>query len=65
MHLDFLVDDPETAGARALAAGATPLEFQPNSDHCLVYLDPAGHPFCLSTWHGQDLFDSASDSQIE
>jgi hypothetical protein len=57
MHLDFLVDDLEATGARALAAGATRLEFQPNSDHCFVYADPAGHPFCLSTWDGQDLFD--------
>ena len=32
------------------AAGATRLDFQPNSDHCFVYADPAGHPFCLSTW---------------
>jgi hypothetical protein len=21
-----------------------------NPDHCLVFADPAGHPFCLSTW---------------
>lgn len=53
MHLDFLVDDLETTGARALAAGATLLDHQPNSDHCLVYADPAGHPFCLSTWDMQ------------
>lgn len=26
------------------------MDFQPNADHCLVYADPAGHPFCLSTW---------------
>ena len=59
MHLDFLVDDLAAAGARALAAGATREQFQPNSDHCFVYTDPAGHPFCLSTWNGQDLFDSS------
>jgi Glyoxalase-like domain len=34
--------------ARVLAAGATKYEHQPN-DHCRVYADPAGHPFCLST----------------
>jgi Glyoxalase-like domain len=62
MHLDFFVDDLEAAGARACAAGATRLDFQPNSDHCFVYADPAGHPFCLSTWDGQDLFDSAPDA---
>lgn len=31
---------------------------QPNSDHCLVYADPAGHPFCLSTWDSQGLVDA-------
>jgi hypothetical protein len=49
MHLDFHVDDLEAAEARVLAAGATKYDFQPN-DHCYVYADPAGHPFCLSTW---------------
>ena len=48
MHLDFDVDDLEAAGARAVASGARRLDFQPN-DHCLVFADPAGHPFCLST----------------
>jgi catechol 2,3-dioxygenase-like lactoylglutathione lyase family enzyme len=51
MHLDFYVDDLAAAGARVLAAGATRYDFQPNSQHCLVYADPAGHPFCLSTWN--------------
>ncbi|GAA2755939.1 VOC family protein [Actinopolymorpha rutila] len=55
MHLDFLVDDLEATEARVLAAGAMLLEFQPNSDHCFVYADPAGHPFCLSTWDGREL----------
>jgi catechol-2,3-dioxygenase len=50
MHLDFLVDDLEAAEARVLAAGATKYDFQPNDDHCYVYADPAGHPFCLTTW---------------
>jgi catechol-2,3-dioxygenase len=48
MHLDFLVDDPDSAEARVLAAGATKLEYVPN-DHFRVYADPAGHPFCLCT----------------
>ena len=47
MHLEFFVDDLETTGTRVLAAGATRLEHQPNADHCFVYADPAGHPFCL------------------
>jgi catechol 2,3-dioxygenase-like lactoylglutathione lyase family enzyme len=50
MHLDFLVDDLEAAGARVRDAGATKYEFQPNAGHCHVYADPAGHPFCLTTW---------------
>lgn len=53
LHLDFLVDDLDATGARVLAAGATRFEHQPNSDHCFVYADPAGHPFCLSTWDGE------------
>jgi hypothetical protein len=48
MHLDFIVDDLDAAEARVLAAGATKYGFQPN-EHCRVYADPAGHPFCLST----------------
>lgn len=50
MHLDFYVDDLVAAEARVLAAGATKYEFQPNAAHCLVFADPAGHPFCLTTW---------------
>ena len=57
LHLDFFVDDLAVTGARVLAAGATRLDFQPNSDHCFVYADPAGHPFCLSTWDSPQLDD--------
>jgi catechol 2,3-dioxygenase-like lactoylglutathione lyase family enzyme len=49
LHLDFLVDDLDAAEARVLAAGATRYDVQPN-EHCRVYADPAGHPFCLTTW---------------
>ena len=49
LHLDIEVEDLETAGARAVAAGAVLAEFQPQED-VRVYLDPAGHPFCL--WVG-------------
>jgi Glyoxalase-like domain len=48
MHLDFDVDDLDSTEARVLAAGATKYDVQPN-DHCRVYADPVGHPFCLST----------------
>jgi len=52
MHLDFLVTDRAATEARVLAAGATKYDFQPNSGQCFVYADPAGHPFCLTTWDG-------------
>ncbi|WP_127571189.1 VOC family protein [Georgenia faecalis] len=48
VHIDFFVDDLETAAARVVAAGARRYEHQPNAAHCLVFADPAGHPFCLS-----------------
>lgn len=50
MHLDFYVDDLTATEARVLAAGATKYGVQPNPEHCLVFADPVGHPFCLSTW---------------
>jgi catechol 2,3-dioxygenase-like lactoylglutathione lyase family enzyme len=45
-HLDIEVDDLEAAGAHAVAAGAVLADYQPQ-EHVRVYLDPAGHPFCL------------------
>lgn len=47
-HLDIEVDDLEAAGAHAVSAGAVLAGFQPQ-DLVRVYLDPAGHPFCLWT----------------
>ena len=46
VHLDMEVDDLEVAGAHAIAQGATKAEFQPQDD-VQVYIDPAGHPFCI------------------
>jgi hypothetical protein len=46
MHLDLLVDDLAAAGNHALECGAALAEFQPQQN-VRVYLDPAGHPFCL------------------
>lgn len=46
MHLDIRVDDLAEAGEHALACGARRAEHQPQQD-VRVYLDPAGHPFCL------------------
>lgn len=61
MHLDFFVDDLGTTEKRVLAAGATRFDYQPNSDHCFVYADPAGHPFCLSTWDQPELGEGIAE----
>ncbi|MFJ3927416.1 VOC family protein [Streptomyces sp. NPDC090022] len=50
-HLELGVDDLDAAQERMLALGATLPSFQPRPDVWRVLLDPAGHPFCLST-HG-------------
>ena len=49
LHLDFLVDDLASTEQRVSQAGAVKFDFQPNAEHCLVFADPAGHPFCLTT----------------
>jgi len=46
MHLDVIVEDLDTAEAAVLDLGATKAEHQPGKSF-RVYLDPAGHPFCL------------------
>jgi predicted enzyme related to lactoylglutathione lyase len=46
MHLDFEVDDLESAVAFAESVGAVQAAFQPQ-ESVRVMLDPAGHPFCL------------------
>ncbi len=46
VHLDIAVDDLAAAGQHAVAAGAVLAGHQPQDD-VRVYLDPAGHPFCL------------------
>lgn len=46
IHLDIKVSDLAEAGAHAVAAGAVLADYQPQDD-VRVYLDPAGHPFCL------------------
>ena len=49
VHIDLSagaeLDEPE---ARAVALGATVAELQPDS-RWRVLLDPAGHPFCITT----------------
>jgi catechol 2,3-dioxygenase-like lactoylglutathione lyase family enzyme len=46
MHLDVIVDDLDVAEAAVLALGATRHQHQPGTTF-RVFLDPAGHPFCL------------------
>ena len=45
-HLDLTVDDLDLAEVQVLALGATRPDFQPGVTF-RVFLDPAGHPFCL------------------
>ncbi|MBW3606705.1 MAG: VOC family protein [Actinobacteria bacterium] len=47
LHLDFLVDDLDAGEAAVLDIGARKAAFQPSPARFRVYLDPAGHPFCL------------------
>jgi predicted enzyme related to lactoylglutathione lyase len=46
MHLDLDVADLDVAEERVLALGARKHEHQPGTTF-RVFLDPAGHPFCL------------------
>jgi len=46
MHLDVIVDDLDAAEAAVLDLGATKHEHQPGTSF-RVFLDPAGHPFCI------------------
>lgn len=45
-HLDLDVDDLDEGEAAVLALGATKAQVQPGRTF-RVFLDPAGHPFCL------------------
>lgn len=47
-HLDFAVASIDAAEPGVLALGARVHDHQPSTDGGFrVYLDPAGHPFCL------------------
>jgi catechol 2,3-dioxygenase-like lactoylglutathione lyase family enzyme len=49
-HLDMTVADVDAVESQVLALGATKHAVQPGEtagDAFRVYLDPAGHPFCL------------------
>lgn len=47
LHLDFDVPDLDEGERAVLALGAHKHDVQPAHDRFRVYLDPAGHPFCL------------------
>lgn len=46
MHLDLMVEDLDAGERSAIELGATLSEHQPGKTF-RVFLDPAGHPFCL------------------
>ncbi len=46
MHVDVVVDDLDVAEKAVLDLGATKHDHQPGTTF-RVFLDPAGHPFCL------------------
>jgi predicted enzyme related to lactoylglutathione lyase len=46
MHIDVVVDDLDAAETAVIDLGATKHEHQPGTTF-RVFLDPAGHPFCL------------------
>jgi predicted enzyme related to lactoylglutathione lyase len=46
MHLDVMVEDLDAGEKAVLEIGATKHEHQPGTTF-RVFLDPAGHPFCL------------------
>jgi catechol 2,3-dioxygenase-like lactoylglutathione lyase family enzyme len=48
LHLDFVVDDLDEGERHVLAIGGRKAETQPGETF-RVFLDPAGHPFCLVT----------------
>jgi hypothetical protein len=49
IHLDLAVDDLATTSEQAIDLGARLADVQPAADRYLVMIDPAGHPFCLTT----------------
>src|ERR1700722_4478867 len=49
IHLDLAGDDLDPAEAEAIRLGARVAAPQPAPDRWRVLLDPAGHPFCLSS----------------
>jgi catechol-2,3-dioxygenase len=49
MHLDFSVEDLDRTEQQLLALGATKPSFQAGGERWRTLLDPAGHPFDITT----------------
>ncbi|MBY5162456.1 VOC family protein [Salsipaludibacter albus] len=47
-HLDLQGPDPSSFADRVVELGGSVPDFQPGEERWTVYLDPAGHPFCIS-----------------
>lgn len=46
-HMDFHAKDLDIAEKQLIEIGAVKAEFQPKPYRFRIYLDPAGHPFCI------------------
>ncbi len=46
-HIDFHAKDLDIAEKQLLAIGAVKAEFQPKPHRFRIFLDLAGHPFCI------------------
>jgi len=49
LHLELAVTDLDAGEALALDSGATKADTQPSPENWRVFIDPAGHPFCMTT----------------
>jgi hypothetical protein len=49
IHLELAVADLDEAEAAALSIGALKANHQPSPQTWRVLIDPAGHPFCVTT----------------
>ena len=51
-HLDVTVEDLDTGEREVIELGATKADHQAEPDKWRVFLDPAGHPFCITNQMG-------------
>ena len=59
VHIDFVVEDIESAAERARAAGAIQESacVQWRGSRCITFADPFGHGFCLLEFEGEGYSD--------